>query len=324
MSITKNLLTWVLVSGLGLTAQFVSAATPAGHDELIFHTGKPKRNGETIISTTVRWRLDQDMRYESSGLGFVHGPDEPRPDGAQSIAKRMTQSLKEGLMKQLPDWRGVVPSSKDDPNDPQFIMRNPLGLSFLEVTVRDYSNQEFTVETGSPSFSSANVEVAIDIVDALAIDKVSIFEGATTEADKNFVAEGGTVKVTIGGQTVSFETAKKSLDTIEKAIAAKFGGSVVSSSPLFSVSTDGDLRNVRQFDGGEVRFTNLSEKQISVDIDDPSLAVITKFKYPDQNVSSLSAIEPYLFWIFVALVGAGVCYGYLDYRKKQTRLENPS
>ena len=88
--------------------------------------------------------------------------------------------------------------------------------------------------------------------------------------------------MTMGNKTALIDTTNKALPAIEQALARKLGGSF-SSSPIYPSSADGDKRNVKEFDKGEVQFSSLREKSFTIDLKDPSIAVITKYKFKDEN-----------------------------------------
>ena len=296
----KILFSLFVIMSFYLDAIPAMAVTPAGHDDLRIHTGKPRRNGETIISITGRWRIDGKLRYQGTGLSFFHGPDQPKPDNAASTAKKMVTAMNEGMVEQLPSWRGFAIRHDDRPEDPQFIMTNKAGMSFAEVTIRDYTNQKFSAEIGGSSFSTSGVQIAVDLVESAAVDKVA-FMGYAAPKTKNFRAEGGGIEVTMGNKTALIDTANKALPAIEQALANKLGGSF-SSSPIFRNSADGDERNVKEFDKGEIQFSNLREKSFTIDLKDPSIAVITKYKFKDENKSSSDKVGEYLPYIVVLLI----------------------
>ncbi len=308
----KTLCSLFVVISFCLDAIPAMAVTPAGQDDLRIHTGEPRRNGETIISITGRWRIDGKLRYQGTGLSFFHGPDQPKPDNSASTAKKMVTAMKEGMVNQLPSWRGFAIRHDDRPEDPQFIMTNKAGMSFAEITIRDYTNQKFSAEIGGSSFSASDVRIAIYLVESAAVDKVA-YMGYAAPKTKNFRATGGSIEVTMGNKTALIDTTGKALPAIEQALARKLGGSF-SSSPIYPNSADGDERNVKEFDQGEIQFSRLREKLFTIDLKDPSIAVITKYKFKDENKSSSDALGGYLPYIVVLLV-AGCVYYYRQQKK---------
>lgn len=315
MSIINRILILALMIGIGIIIGPVHAVTPEAQDHLRIHTGTPKKTGESIISITGLWRIDQNLRYESTGLSFVHGPGQPKSDDAVSVAKKMNQALKEAMMKQIPSWRGINASYDESPEDPQFIMKNNQGYSFNQITIRDYTNEKFTAEIGGQSFFADGVKVAIDLVEAAAIDEVSMF-GAPASNTSDFRAEGGGIEATIGDRTAQIDTTDKTTAEIEKALASTLGGSF-GSTPIYPHTESGDARNLKPFDGGEAQFTRLSAKSFTIDIKDPSLAVITKYKFKDDNISSADSLGPFIPYIFVAIALAGGAYYYREVLKKK-------
>ena len=189
----KPLFSLFVVISFCLDVMPVMAATPAGQDDLRIHTGEPRRNGETIISLTGRWRIDGKLQYQGTGLSFLHGPDRPKSDNAVSTAKKMVTAMKEGMVMQLPSWRGFAIRHDDRLDDPQFIMTNKAGMSFTEVTIRDYTNQKFSAEIGGSSFSALGVRITIDLVESAVVDKVA-YMGYAPPKTKNFRAGGVALK----------------------------------------------------------------------------------------------------------------------------------
>jgi|GEM_PF-5490716 len=42
-----------------------------------------------------------------------------------------------------------------------------------------------------------------------------------------------------------------------------------------------DTRNIKPFDGAEVQLLNAAAKRVQIDVNDPSLGVLVKFKFKD-------------------------------------------
>ena len=267
--------------GVGLHANPLLAVIPAGQNELRIHTGAPEKKGESIVSISVYWRMKGGLLTGSTGLAFIKGPDLPKPDDANSIARRIGDGLISGMEYKRPSLRGLTADRIKDAKDPYVIIKNKQGISFSQITLRDFTNQKFTVEIGGPSFSAKGVEIAIDMTDFASVANVVINEST---AKKTIRAEGGGIEISIGKEkTVKIDTRNKTLPEIERVIAAKLRGTF-STTALYPARTEKrDRKNIKPFDGGEVHLGRISVKTITFDVNDPSLGVITKFKFQNNE-----------------------------------------
>lgn len=85
-------------------------------------------------------------------------------------------------------------------------------------------------------------------------------------------------------------------------------GAATSGSPIVPDAEDQTmLRNIAAFDGSEVQFMNLQGQSITVDVNDPSLGVITKFRLKDPGGSASKAISNYLIPL-LAVIGLGAYF----------------
>lgn len=315
--INLGLLISTLIVGAGILMHPAQAGTPEGKNTLRIHTGRPLKSGETIVSVTARWRIDESLQYGSTGLTFINGPDHKSPDDGNSVARKVGGALKEGMIKQYPKWRGVVLSYNEDINDPQLVLKNKEGMSFTELTFRDYTNQKFTSEIGGQSFASDGVQFSIDIAESKAVDVTPLWAPATT-SKSTFRAEGGGIDVSIGSKTASIDTANKTTSEIEKSLAGTLGG-VFSTSPLYPKTEDADARNIKPFDKGELQFRTSSAKSFTIDINDPSLGIITKYKFKDDNQGVSRQFTPYVPYMFLAVgIAFGGYYGRQYWLKKHS------
>ena len=267
--------------GMGASTQQSQAAIPAGQDELRIHTGAPEKEGESIVSISVYWRMKDGLLTGSTGLAFIKGPDLPKPDDANSIARRIGDGLISGMAYKRPSLRGLTANAIKDAEDPYVTIKNKQGISFNQMTLRDFTNQKFTVEIGGPSFSAKGIEIAIDMTDFASVANVVINESATKQS---FRAQGGGIEISIGNEkSVKIDTRTKTLPEIERVIASKLRGTF-STSALYPARTEKrDRKNIKPFDGGEVHLGRISVKTITFDVSDPSLGVITKFKFQDNE-----------------------------------------
>ncbi len=252
--------------------------TPAGQDKLHIQTDAPKKNGETLFSYTVTWRIDGGLTYRSTGLTFLHGPDMATATAAKDVPDKVVIALNDAMEYLYPSWRGTLVEQVGDKNE--VMLSNKQGFDFTELTFRDYSNQKLTYDLVGKSFSAADVGIAIDIVYAADVENIADFA-----PNKPKSASGGFVEVSIdGGEPVSVKTDGKSNSQIEQELARALAGKAqFSSTPIFPNIKDETTRNYKPFDGGEVQLLNLNAKSITIDINDPSLGVLTKFNFPDVN-----------------------------------------
>jgi len=74
------------------------------------------------------------------------------------------------------------------------------------------------------------------------------------------------------------------------------------------------------YDMGEIQFNGLTEKLFMIDLKDPSIAVITKYKFKDENKSSSDKLGAYLPYIAVFLAVGCIFY----YRQQKKSHDKPS
>lgn len=297
----------------GIQSAF-AVTTPADQDKLRVLTGTPKRNGDSLFSYTVEWRIDEGVTSRATGIFFIKGPDRPKATSDIEVAKKMVTSLNDGMEQQYPSWRGVLAEYAQ--GKPEMTLANKAGFSFTTVTIRDYSNQKMTFEQMDKTFTESGVKVAIDLVLTADVDYI---EGFTIYDPAKNAGHQGSIAISLdGGKPVVIKTDNKTTAQLEQEIASALGPAQFSTTPLFPNLLDSDNRNNKPFDGGEVQFTNLAAKTITLDIDDPTLGALTKFQYPDTNQST-DALNPMTMIVLFGLAVAGF-FGYTTYqaRKQQT------
>ena len=271
----------IFTLGIGVNTNSLLAAVPAGQDELRIHTGVPQKEGESIVSISVYWRMKDGLITGSTGLAFIKGPNLPKPDDANSIARRIGNALISGMAYKRPSLRGLTANTTKDAENPYVTIKNKQGISFSQITLRDFTNQKFAVEIDGSSFSAKGVSIAIDMADYASVANVVINEST---AKKTFRADGGGIEISIGNEkSVKIDTRNKTLPDIERVLAAKLRGTF-STSALYPARTEKrDKKNIKPFDGGEVHLGRISVKKITIDVNDPSLGVITKFKFQNNE-----------------------------------------
>ncbi|MGR8932565.1 MAG: hypothetical protein ACU836_18230 [Gammaproteobacteria bacterium] len=260
------------------TSSFAMVPLPAGKDQIRLITSDPKKNGETLFSYTVTWRIEDGLTYRASGLTFMHGPDKASYTQGAEVSKKLAIALTDAMEYLYPSWRGAkVEQTKDKQG---VIVSNKQGFDFTQLTFRDYSNMEITYDLLGKAFNSENVATAIDVVFAADVENL---------ADLNLkgpkVAAGGNITVKLDGvEKANVKTDGKSMSEIEKDLAKALGSiGNFSEIPIFPNLKDETTRNYKPFDGGEVQIPTLSAKSITIDVNDPSLGVLTKFEFPDVN-----------------------------------------
>lgn len=261
-------------------APAAAAEIPAGRDTLVIHTGTPQKPGESIVSISGRWVADDGIQTGFTGLTFVNGPDMPKPDTGYTLARKIAKSARRQMAYLRISLRGIGVKFVNDKQDPRYVIANNEGIPISKITIRDFTSEKFTAEIGAKSFNSHGVETALDFVESDAVAKVVINYAASDQ--KSFRAAGGGIEVSIGeGKTVSVETANRTTQQIEKDLARKISGSF-SSTPLYPDEREKrDTKNIKPFDGGEVNLGRISEKAITVNVKDPSLGVVTRFKFKE-------------------------------------------
>ena len=291
----------------------LAATTPAGKDKLRVITGEPKRNGDSLFSYTVEWRIDEGVLSRATGIFFIKGPDRPKATSDIDVASKMVSSLNDGMEQHYPSWRGVL--AKNIPGKPEITLTNKSGFSFTTITIRDYSNQKMIFDQLDKTFAAAGIEVAIDLVLTANVDYI---EGFTVYDPAKNAAHQGSIEISIdNGKPVLIKTNDKTTAQLEQEIAAALDSAKFSTAPLFPNLMDSDNRNNKPFDSGEVQFTTLAARTITMNINDPTLGALTKFKYQDSNQST-NAFNPMTMIILLGLAIAGF-FGYNTYQASKQR-----
>lgn len=120
---------------------------------------------------------------------------------------------------------------------------------------------------------------------------VEYIEGFSTKVAST--ASVGEIEINIDGQKpVIIKTDGKTTQALEEEIAKQLSQVAhVSKSALVPSFLSNYDKNIKPFDGSEVQLNNLAAKSISIDIRDPELGVLTKFKYKDEN-TEVKVIDP--------------------------------
>ena len=251
-----------------------AVTTPAEQNKLRIHTGLPKKTGESLFSYTAEWQQDEGKLYHSTGMSFL---DANKMDEPAIVAKKLATSMKDGMTQLYPNWRGLV---VDQPQDQaELLLSNKAGYALTSVVVRDYTNQALSFDLAGKNFNAEAVRLAIDLVLAADVEYLDKFSG-----QKPKTASQGDIEIRIGDQKpIQIKTDGKTTREIETEIARQLTVSKLSETTLVESQAGKDTRNIKPFDGSEIQLLNLAAKSVSIDVTDPSLGVLVKFKFKDDS-----------------------------------------
>jgi len=306
MSSSRNsfLLTAVL-AGLTLAHTADAATTPADHERLRIHTGMPKKAGDGLFAYSPEWRIDEGELYRITAMSFLN-PNKFDANDPAAISKKLATVAKDGWIQLDPKLRGITLTQVED--KPELLISNKAGYSLTTILFKDYTNQTLSYDLVDQRFSAAGVELAIDLVYAADVEFLDNFS-----AKKAQHAEHGTIEIAIDDRApVVVKTDGKTTKELEQDIARQLNGAKTSETSLIPHIINKDKRNNKPFDGSEIQLLHLDAKTIRITVDDPSLGVLTKFKYPDEN-QGVQVSEPRsmltLLAAFMLAVGGYFVYG---------------
>lgn len=288
-----------------------AANTAAEQDKLRIHTGIPRRASDSLFSYTVEWRIDDGELYRSTGLSFLNASklDHDKPEAY--IAKKLWTAMKDGMIQLDPNWRGVTVIQPKD--QPELVIANKAGYSLTNITIRDYSNQALQYELADKTFSAEGVQLALDLVYTADVEYLDNFTSKKAQS-----ASQGEIAIAIDGQTpIKIKTDGKTTQELEQELAGKISLAQLAQTPLYPGMVSTDTRNNKPFDGSEIQLLNLPAKSIAIDISDPALGVLTKFKFKDEN-RSLQVADPRFMLALLALA-TGLALFYF-WRNSKTKL----
>jgi hypothetical protein len=295
------LLSFLLLSASALFQPAHANSTPAEQDKLRIHTSLQKKPSHALFSYTAEWRVDNGDLYRATGISFLNAAKLDESSTAGLITKKLLTSLKDGLMQLEPVWRGITITQPKD--QAELDVANKTGYSITSVTIRDYTNQALSYDLGDKTFSAEGVEIALDLV--LATD-IEFIEGFTTR--RSDTASKGDIEISIDNQKpILIKTDGKTTLQLEEEISRHLAGSRISPTPLVSSFLSNYDKNNKPFDGSEVQLGHLAAKTIAIDIRDPELGVLTKFKFKDEN-KSIKVVDPMIMLpglVIVSFLTAG-------------------
>ena len=307
-SITRIPLAFALLASLSLHPAY-AVTTPAKQNQLRIHTSLPKKSGESLFSYTAEWRQDGGKQYHSTGMSFLDANKLDESASVSRIAKKLASSIKESMIRLDPSWRGLVVDQPDE--QAEFILSNKTGYALTSVVVRDYTNQALTFDVVDKSFNASDVQLALDLVLAADVEYLDKFSG-----QKSKIASGGDIEIKIDDQKpIQIKTDGKTTSEIEAEIAGQLSTSKLSGTSLVTSQIGKDTRNIKPFDGSEIQLLNLAAKSVSIDITDPSLGVLVKFKFKDENPSINSESRSILI---ISILFGLLIAGYLWHKKQKS------
>lgn len=285
----------------------ISSAAPKGADQLRIQTSAPKRTVETAFSSIVAWKNEQGHVNKANGLTFIKGTKAKKTTTGEETARKFASAINGGINYEAPHDRGAIAEHNKGKNE--VIINNRAGFDLIRITTRDYTNQELQYNIPNKSFSEVSVDIAIDLVYSAAVEYIDNFA-----SDIKLKPAGGFVTVTIDNKApIKLTTDGKTTRQLETELAQAIGSNAsFSMIPLYPNFTELKSRNYKSFDGGEVQLSGLNAKSITIDINDPGLGVLTKFRFPDLNNKES---EPgNMLYIVILLLAAGL--GYVFYIRK--------
>jgi len=304
---TKTTILNLILLG-SFTLPNLAFAAPAGTNQLRLETGSSKRKDETAFSYSVSWRKNDENIHRSNGLTFINGIDSKNPSSSSEVAHKITKAINAGVAIESPHDRGAV--AKQTNNKNEIIVSNNNGFDLTHITIRDYTNQKLQYSIPNKSFKAASVNIAIDIVYSAAVEYVAGFS-----SDIKQQSAGGGIRVTIDqNPPIEIDTHRRSSEKIEKALALALGSKAIySSHPIFPNFVQLRSKNYKDFDGGEVQLPALNAKSIIIEINDPGLGVLTKFKFPDTNEpANIVGKVPFIIAFVILAI-----FAYLFYASKK-------
>jgi len=303
----KSNLSILLACLMGLPS--ISTANPEKNDQLLIQTSTPKRTIETSFSSMVSWQKEGINFNKANGLTFIKGINDKKPMTAIEVAKKVSGSLNAAIKTEAPSDRGAISKLSND--KAELLIYNKESFAVDRITTRDYTNQTLSYSIPGKSFSSASVDISINLVYTAAVEYVRNFT-----SDIKYEAAGGTVTITIDNNTpLVVQTKGKSTLQLETEIAQALGSKAsFSLLPIYPNFTENRSKNYKAFDGGEVQLIGLNAKSITIDINDSGLGVLTKFRFP--NTAKAKNDSNNMFPIIGFLIAAGL--GYFFYSRKKS------
>lgn len=288
----------------------LAVTTPADQDKLRIHTDLPKKASDSLFSYTAEWRIDDGELYRTTGLSFLNSTKLDTNVSPAAITKKLVTAMKDGMIQLDPNWRGINLTQPQD--QAELTIANKKGYSLTTVTVRDYSNQQLSFDLVDKSFNADGVQVAIDVV--LAAD-VEYLDGFSSK--RSPLASHGEIDIMVDdSKPVQVKTDGKTTKQIEEDIARQLAGAKLSEFALYPNLSSSDTRNNKPFDNSEVQLLNVAAKSISINVTDPAVGVLVKFKFKDDNHSVKVAEPRFMLATLGVVIGLLIGFYWLKNRKK--------
>ncbi len=310
----KVLFTASALFASALSIPSLSMAMPAGQDHMRIITSQPKKEGQQPFSLMVNLREStkgSDHTGRANGLVFLNGPSHKQPTSAAEAARKIATAVNSALSYESPrDRAALVEYTK---GEPEINITNKEGFDFIYTTYRDYTNQKVIFSVPGTTFSNAKVKISINLVYSAKVEYLPGTPGSLVTS-----ASGGKITVQADNdKAIVIDTGGKTIVALEKELANALGSEgIFSKSSLYQNYVEKDSRNYKPFDQGETQLLSLNAQQISIDIDDPSLGVIAKFAFPDENKpADVANNAPIIAGIIIAGFLGFIAYN--NYRKKE-------
>ena len=308
--IIKNLtLATLLILTLTVGLPAISFAAQEGSDQLRVLTGEPKKTNETIFSSLVAWRQEDGEENKAKGLTFIDGSKTKKITDIEA-AKIIAKSLNAAINYKAPHSRGAMVRYTD--NKAEFVITNITDFDLTRVFIGDYTNQKIQYNVPGKKFSEAGVDIAIDLVYSAAVESID-------DLSSNIVSQatGGSITITIDNNSpIVIQTKGKNTKQLESEIDKTLGEIAhFSSEPIYPNIVELNSRTYKPFDGGEIQLFGLHAKSISIDVNDSSLGVLTKFRFPAINKIEDSFENSVIKLVSLLIIAS---LGYVFYSRKKS------
>ena len=307
----KNLkLATLLTLTLTVGSPAICLAAQEGSDQLRVLTGEPKKTNETIFSSLVAWRQEDGEENKAKGLTFIDSSKTKKKITDIEAAKTIAKSLNAAINYKAPHSRGAMVRYTD--NKAEFVITNITDFDLTRMFIGDYTNQKIQYNVPGKKFSEAGVDIAIDLVYSAAVESID-------DLSSNVVSQatGGSITIIIDNNSpIVIQTKGKNTKQLESEIDKTLGEIAhFSSEPIYPNIVELNSRTYKPFDGGEIQLFGLHAKSISIDVNDSSLGVLTKFRFPAINKIEDSFENSVIKLVSLLIIAS---LGYVFYSRKKS------
>ncbi|MGH6635564.1 MAG: hypothetical protein ACRED0_05330 [Gammaproteobacteria bacterium] len=302
----------ILIAVVCVATQSAFCQTPAGTQVVRVKMGIPRKNGINPYFMSLGWRVDGGLEREASGIAYLNGPDHAAPDDAITAARKIVTAAREALLQVKPSERGAVidQAMNGAAALPEVIYQNKAGFTLTKIVERDDSNQTEKTHLSDKPFAAAQIELAIDVVDA---DLFNLSAKPQSSVLKLWVE---------GGATVQIQTPQLAPSEIEDQIAEALNASQIDASVEGSpraLDTAAEQRPIgMRFDGSEVHIPGLQARVLTVDMNDPTLSLITRLTFGSQEGMSLTRAFVGISSMVLGVVGFFIVRKRREIRRRRT------